>query len=490
MNGSARGERAGAVSPAILAALLCLVPLAAWCQQEQAVPRFPWLLLSQISGLVLAISALLWLGWTVSLRRRVATRTRQAQESHLAALNLLEDARLAEEKLRRSEEQYRFLTENSSDVVWSYSLAEKRYLYISPAVEKVYGYTREEALAVSVESHVVPEDLQRVRQEIGRLKREGKQNRTFSIECRQRRKDGALFWTELACTLARDVLGQTDVLIGRTRDISERKQAEQDRLALEGQLRQAQKLESIGTLAGGVAHEINNPINGIMNYAQLIMDRAPADDMLAEFAGEIIHETERVAVIVRNLLAFARQEKLQHSPARSRDIVDATLSLVGAIMRHDQIHLDVHVPDDLPLVDCRSQQIEQVIMNLLTNARDALNMKYPEYHENKRIAITGSRDGSWVRLTVSDRGPGVDEDVRQRMFEPFFTTKPRHKGTGLGLSISHGIIQDHGGRLWVESEPGHGASFHIDLPAMTERVEAQEPQGEVVVGEGFEPSKE
>jgi diguanylate cyclase (GGDEF)-like protein len=248
------------------------------------------------------------------------------------------------------------------------------------------------------------------------------------------------------------------------------------------QMRQQQKLESIGTLAGGVAHEINNPINGIMNYAQLIRDTlAGKDEAADEFAGEIIHEAGRVATIVRNLLAFARKDGQEDRATTSvREIVRATLTLINTVMGHDQIMLDVDIPDDLPSVRCSSQQIQQVLTNLLTNARDALNEKYDGHHQDKRISIRACRvereplsageahvpDGtsSAVRVTVEDHGPGIPPHVQERMFEPFYTTKPEGVGTGLGLSISQGIVRDHGGTLVVETEPGNWTRFSFDLP--------------------------
>ncbi len=282
--------------------------------------------------------------------------------------------------------------------------------------------------------------------------------------------------------------------------LEDQKQAEVERERMQAQLVQAQKLESIGTLASGVAHEINNPIMGIMGYAQLITDRLGPDSPVAEFAAEIGKETERVATIVKNLLSFARDERQVASPARLCDIVTDTLSLIRAVMRHDQIALEVDVPEELPPVKCRSQQIRQVVMNLLTNARDALNQRYPGPAENKKVsvcarvieravssepsavnseqsAVNGEQSvvntvhrslftvhSSWLRLTVEDHGTGIPEEVRARIFDPFFSTKPRDKGTGLGLSISHGIVRDHGGVLSVESEEGQWTRFHVDLP--------------------------
>jgi signal transduction histidine kinase len=297
--------------------------------------------------------------------------------------------------------------------------------------------------------------------------------------------------------------------------LEDQKRAEEALRASEAQLRQQQKLEAIGTLASGVAHEINNPITGIMNYAQLIADTAAPESRAAEYAGEIVHETERVATIVRNLLQFARQEKQAHSPARIADLVEQTLSLFRAVLRRDQITHTVDVPPDLPLLKCRSQQLQQVLMNLLTNARDALNAKYPGYHPDKTIRITAREVSDicdlqlpicdvkapelgppianrksqiandpeapvpesqianpksqmatrWLRLTVADQGIGIPPEIQGRIFDPFFTTKPRDQGTGLGLSISHGIVKDHRGVLHFETELGIGTQFHLDLPA-------------------------
>jgi signal transduction histidine kinase len=249
-------------------------------------------------------------------------------------------------------------------------------------------------------------------------------------------------------------------------EIVERKHAESERNAMEAQLRQQQKLESIGTLASGVAHEINNPLMGIISYAELIGDEL-ADETLKGYAAGIIREGDRVATIVRNLLSFARQEKEAHSPADIRDIIDSSLSLVSAILRRDQITIDLDVPEDLPKVKCRTQRIQQVVINLLTNAHAALNERYPAYDEDKLLRITSRRrtaDGrEWVRTTIEDHGTGIPEELLERIFDPFYTTKPRDEGTGLGLSVSFGIIREHKGRLLVESELGSYTRFHIDL---------------------------
>lgn len=248
----------------------------------------------------------------------------------------------------------------------------------------------------------------------------------------------------------------------------QKRETEEQRIRGEALLRQAQRLESIGTLAGGVAHEINNPINGIMNYAQLIVDKLGPEQEVTEYAEEIVKETERVANIVKNLLAFARFDKQGHSPALISDIVDSTTSLIQTILKGDHISLEVDVPHDLPKIKCRSQQIQQVLMNLLTNARDALNEKYPQFDVNKKVSVSAqcfeNAGRKWARITVEDNGPGIPDEMLGRVFDPFYTSKSPEKGTGLGLSISHGIVREHNGVLSVESETGQWTRFHMDLP--------------------------
>lgn len=273
--------------------------------------------------------------------------------------------------------------------------------------------------------------------------------------------EGNTLWFHSTIIPVLDEQSQIEYLMVVSMETTRRKQMEE-------QLRQVQKLESIGTLAGGVAHEINNPLMGIMNYAQLISDQLEDGNPRKADCSEIIKESNRIAVIVRNLLTFSRDDKQSHSPALITDIIENTMSLIRAVLRHDQIELEIEVPDDLPSFKCRSQQIQQVLMNLVTNARDALNERYAGYDENKVIRISAvliERDGrKWIQTAVEDQGTGISRETARRMFDPFFTTKSREKGTGLGLSISHGIVKDHHGVLRAEGEEGTGAKFILELP--------------------------
>ena len=273
----------------------------------------------------------------------------------------------------------------------------------------------------------------------------------------------------ISCTPVFRDGGELHRIIHIATDITQQKREQEEKRVLESYLRQQQKLESMGVLAGGVAHEINNPIMGIMNYAQLIKDRPSDVDSCRSFATEIIKESERVATIVRRLLSFARQDSNPECQSVSlASIMDDTLSLIGTLLRRDHIDLSVSLAPDLPFLRCRPQPIQQVLMNLLTNTRDSLNERYPAHHENKRVSITSSllieEDRRWVRTTVEDFGVGISREVGERLFDPFFSTKPMHIGSGLGLAISYGIICEHQGRLLWDSEPEGSTRFYMDLP--------------------------
>lgn len=412
------------------------------------------------------------------------------RDSRLAALNMMEDAmearrqaeciaatlraemterRKAEEALRVSSERLRLALQAANQGIYDLDVRTGACM-VSPEYALMLGYDP----ATFVETNQAwlerlhPLDLTSVSAAFSAYL--AGQTSEYRVEFRQRTSTGSWKWIlSLGRIVERDQEGKPSRMLGTHTDITELKRLEQERSTMEAQLRQQQKLESLGTLAGGVAHEINNPINGIMNYAQLIQDRLDPASPLLEFAGEIIHETQRVASIVRNLLTFARNEKQHHSSARVMDIVESTLTLIRTVIRHDQIELRVEMPPDLPQLRCRSQQIQQVLMNLMTNARDALNERYPGHHANKMLIVSASallKDGQpWIRLSVEDHGAGISPEVRLRMFDPFFTTKPRDRGTGLGLSISHSIVKEHGGEMTVECIPGLSTLMHVDLPA-------------------------
>jgi PAS domain S-box-containing protein len=236
----------------------------------------------------------------------------------------------------------------------------------------------------------------------------------------------------------------------------------------EAQVIQASKLASIGELAAGVSHEINNPVNGIMNCAEILAQQLELDSKNRKLVELINSEAERIAEMVRGLLSFARQGTDHHSPARLCDIVRAALALTRKKIAGSCIDLRVEVPEDLPQISCRSEQIQQVVMNLIINSVHALDERYAGCNEDKALVIAARRISElgtgYLRLTVEDNGCGIEPAHLPRLFDPFFTTKGSGKGTGLGLSVSKRIVKDHGGRIRVESERGRHTRFHVDLP--------------------------
>lgn len=227
------------------------------------------------------------------------------------------------------------------------------------------------------------------------------------------------------------------------------------------------QLAAIGELASGIAHEINNPINGIINYAQIILDE-PDDPETVENLANIISEGKRIAGIVSNLLDFARRREEIPSSSDISHIIGSSMQLLSHLLKKDGISCLLEIEEFLPPVKCNEQQLQQVVLNLISNARYAVNQKFHSPCREKKIEIKAYRhqkkEGGFIRLTFLDAGIGIVPEIRSRLFDPFFSTKPKGEGTGLGLSISHGIIRDHGGSIRVQSKPGEWTLFTIDLP--------------------------
>jgi two-component system sensor kinase FixL len=262
------------------------------------------------------------------------------------------------------------------------------------------------------------------------------------------RKDGTEFPIDLSVgegtTLGRRFF--TAVI----RDITERKE-------MQTKLAQTERLAAVGELAAGVAHEINNPINTVINCAQLVQD---GDDAVSN-CQVIIEESTRIADIVRDLLQFARDDRDRPQPTSLPEVVQRTLRLLGENWKRHGVTLEVDVPEHLPLVHARPQQIQQVLLNLLINAKDAL---LQGERDRRRVWLAAEVEGQGVVFTVRDNGPGIPSLLGERIFEPFVTTKRARGGTGLGLSISRSIVEGYGGTIRVDSTPGQGATFRVWLP--------------------------
>jgi PAS domain S-box-containing protein len=282
------------------------------------------------------------------------------------------------------------------------------------------------------------------------------------------RKDGSTFPLEISLSeMPHDV---DRLFIATVRDITEEKIRKSEAL-------RTGQLAAIGELAAGVAHEINNPINGVINYAQILLDKVDEsyDELDRDFMSRIIKESERIAVIVGNLLSFARQRNDIVDDVNLAEIIEDSISLLMHQFLKDGIRLEVDIPSNLPTINANPQQLQQVIVNLLTNASYALNQRYPEADPGKKLKITcqlqTASDREYIRTTVTDWGIGIPQDIIDHIFDSLFTTKPPGKGTGLGLSISKGLVRDHQGFLSVESAPGGPTTATVDLPVKREELE-------------------
>jgi PAS domain S-box-containing protein len=242
-----------------------------------------------------------------------------------------------------------------------------------------------------------------------------------------------------------------------------------ERKRAEAEVMRAGHLASLGELAAGVAHEINNPINGIINYAELLIKKGMEDGKKEDIASRIIKEGDRIANIVRSLLSFARDTREEKRPVRVDTILAETLALTEAQLRKDGIHLQTDLPDDLPSLFAQPQQIEQVFLNIISNARHALNQRYPGENTGKTLNIRGlpitENERQYIQIVFYDRGTGIPDDIKDKIMNPFFSTKPSNMGTGLGLSISHGIVNDHNGKITIESSQGNFTKVIVTIPA-------------------------
>jgi PAS domain S-box-containing protein len=336
----------------------------------------------------------------------------------------------------------------------------------NPAAEQMFGYARLDILGRRVEL-LLPE-VERA-QQVGALNEYmttgGGQLAGRQVELTGLRADGTEFPLEL--TVARIGSDNRTVLTAFVRDITERR-------ALEEQLRQSQKLEAIGRLAGGVAHDFNNILMSIMGAADLLLMQLAPDDGARDEATEIKQSVDRGAGLTRQLLAFSRRQAVRPRMFALGDIVRGMDTMLRRLIGPEIDFEIICAPEPL-LVVADSGQTEQVVLNLVVNARDAMpqggrvtvRVEEVEVDETAAVALVEGKAGRYARLSVSDTGTGIDEQTRAKLFEPFFTTKDQGNGTGLGLSIVYGIVKQAGGYITVVSEPGRGASFLIYLPIVS-----------------------
>jgi PAS domain S-box-containing protein len=364
---------------------------------------------------------------------------------------------------------YQELVENAHDVIYTHDL-EGHFTSLNRAGEQITGYTRAEAAQMSVLQIVSPAYQDQIRGMIARqFADEAKTPCSLEILA----KDGRKVMLEVSPRLVlKD--GQAVGVQGIARDVTQRRH-------LEEQLTHAQRMEAIGHLAGGVAHDFNNLLTVVTGYSELVLRRLSAESPVRQEIEQIKKAGERATTLTRQLLAFSRKQMLQ---PRVLDL-NAVLSDVERLLKRligENIQLTMVLGPDLKRVKADPGQMEQIIMNLAVNARDAMpqggmltvgtaNVVLDDDYANQHVDV---KPGQYVMLAVSDTGIGMDDHTRSHIFEPFFTTKVKGKGTGMGLSTVYGIVKQSGGYVWVYSEPNQGSTFKIYLPRIDDPIETQD----------------
>ena len=370
----------------------------------------------------------------------------------------------AQEKLRKSEEKYFNLIQQANDAI--YLLYKDRFEVINNRFEEIFGITREEANSPEFDfmELVAPESQPLVKKHMLKTKSGEESNPRYEFTAIN--KQGKKI--EVEATISHIAYKEGVAIQGILRDITERKK-------MQKQLQQAQKLKSIGTLAGGVAHDFNNILTVIIGLAQLVIKRMDRDDPNINHLKNINESAERAAKLTDQLLLFSRKKDTEFSLVNLNAIISRLNKMLYRLIGED-ISMHPDFADDLWRIRADENQIEQVITNLVVNARDAM----PEggqltictqnitIGEEKSKITPNINPGEYVLLSVEDTGKGIEKDIKDKIFDPFFTTKNRSQGTGMGLSVVHGIIKKHNGVINVYSEPGQGTIFRIYFPAVKE----------------------
>ena len=378
--------------------------------------------------------------------------------------------------MRESEEKFSRAFHTSPYALTISRVEDGKFIEINEAFSMITGFTREEALnnsSLELNLWVNREDRKTVVSDLMAGKRVASREYLFT------RKNGGvstgLFSTQLMS------LNNETCILSSINDITDRKQAEQEKAKLEEQFHQAQKLDSIGRLAGGVAHDLNNLLSPILGYGEMLLSDAAGNGATEKPLQQIVNAGKRARDLVRQLLAFSRKQALQYKNFDMNTLLRDFEKLLRRTIRED-VSIRMNLAESLPLIKGDVGQLEQVVMNLAVNAQDAmpdgghltietarveLDESYSEEHK-------GVNPGPYVMLMISDTGCGIDSDTREHLFEPFFTTKEKDKGTGLGLATVYGIVKQHGGNIWVYSEPGLGATFRVYLPVSTDSPESDE----------------
>ena len=347
-----------------------------------------------------------------------------------------------------------------------------RVVEFNPAAERTFGRHRVDVLGQPIDQLIVPPHQRKhYAERFTRFVASGSRHRGRN-EIEAMRADGSVFPAEV--TVAEVPLPEGRLFSAYLRDLTAERKAEAEIERQREALQQSEKMAAFGSLLAGVAHELNNPLSIVIGHALLLAEETEGS-ALAERARRVQAAAERCGRIVRSFLAMARQRQAEMRPTKVQALVDASLALLAYSMRTSGVTLEQDIAADMPAVLCDPDQIVQVLTNLLTNSRQALE----ERPQPRRVRLTARADAEWAHIEVADNGPGIEEAARSRVFDPFFTTKPVGAGTGIGLAVSRGIVEAHGGTLRLAPPDGEGACFVIRLPVARDSAHLSDLDGAV-----------
>ncbi len=369
----------------------------------------------------------------------------------LAIQRDITERKQVDESLRASEEYYRALTENSLDAI-AVLAGDGTIRYESNSTERVLGYKPEELVGTDPFTRVHPDDSAEATKLFAQILADP--TRIILTEIRYMHRDGA--WRNMEA-VAQNLLGDPAVegIVVNFRDVTERKRMEKQVL-LSG------RLASVGQLAAGVAHELNNPLAAVQGYAQFLSMRQDLDESMKEDVETIYKEAQRASRITANLLSFARKHEVQKDLVSINKVVESGLELNAYRLKVNNIEIVTDLAPDIPETLADFHQLQQVFVNLITNAEHAMT----EAHGKGKILVQTETSGETIRITFTDDGPGIEPEHLSSIFDPFFTTKEVGQGTGLGLSICYGIVEQHGGIIRAESKLGEGTTFVVEIPVV------------------------
>jgi PAS domain S-box-containing protein len=394
----------------------------------------------------------LWIGQNVHIEQRNGWVT-----SLFAVARDITERKRAEIALRESEERHRFLAEHSMDML-SRLGPDGTILYASPVSVRLLGYAAQELIGTSIFEYCHPEDLEAMRAVSARLLGSGG---VETLTYRIRRRDGHYTWFETTCQGVRDPkTGLVAEILSVARDVTERRR-------LEEEVRQAQKLDAVGQLAGGVAHDFNNLLTSIRGFSDILARSVEPTDPRRKDIAEILRATERAAALTRQLLAFSKRQVLRLETVSVNAVVEDMVKIIRRLLG-DTIEVETALDPQLYTVRADPGQLEQVFLNLALNARDAMPQGGRFRIATRNVTVgpdSPAPAGRHALIEVADTGVGMSEETRARVFEPFFTTKDPNGRPGLGLATVYGIVMQSGGHVSVESAAGTGTRFTIHLPA-------------------------